>query len=90
MSAKSTTVDILADNWTGDANPYSQVVAVNGATANSKVDLQPTAAQIVALQDAEISLMLQNDAGVVTAWAIGNKPTEDYTMQVLITEVTVI
>lgn len=88
VSAKSTTVSMLAENWTGDENPYSQVVTVSGATETSKIDLQPTATQIVALQDAEITLMLQNDSGVVTAWAIGNKPTEDYTMQVLISEVT--
>lgn len=84
---KSTTVTIPAANWVGDSNPWSQVVTVNGATANSKLDLQPTALQIVALQRDEIVLMLQNDSGVVTAWAVGNKPTEDYTMQVLITEV---
>lgn len=84
---KLTTVTMPAANWTGNANPWSQVVAINGVTVSSKVDLQPTALQIVALQDAEITLMFQNGNGVVTAWAIGNKPTEDYTMDVLITEV---
>lgn len=84
---KRTSITLSAASWTGSSNPWSQVVTVNGVTANSKVDLQPTALQIVALQDAEITLMLQNDEGVVTAWAIGNKPTEDYEMQVLITEV---
>lgn len=87
---KMTTITLPTANWTGDTNPWSQVVTINGVTANSKVDLQPTATQIVALQNAEITLMLQNDSGTVTAWAIGNKPTEDYTMQVLITEVTVV
>lgn len=87
---KSTTVTIPAANWTGTTNPWSQVVTINGVTANSKVDLQPTATQIVALQNKEITLMLQNDSGVITAWAIGDKPTEDYTMQVLITEVTLV
>lgn len=84
---KSTTVTISATKWTGTANPWSQVVTVNGATENSKLDLCPTAMQIVALQDAGVSLMLQNDSGVVTAWAIGNKPTTDYTINVLLTEV---
>lgn len=84
---KFTTVTMLAADWSGDANPWSQVVSVNGVTANSKVDLQPTAIQIVELQNDEITLMLQNDNGIITAWAIGNKPTEDYTMDVLITEV---
>lgn len=87
MVPKMTTITLTANNWTGDTNPYSQVVTVNGATTNSKVDLQPTAAQIVELQNKEITLMLQNDDGVVTAWAIGNKPNADLTMQVLIQEV---
>lgn len=87
---KSATVTIHAANWTGDANPWSQTVSINGVTENSKVDLQPTAQQIVALQDAEVSIMLQNDSGIITAWAIGKKPTVDYTFDVLITEVSVI
>jgi hypothetical protein len=84
-----TTITIPAANWSGDANPWSQVITVDGATANSKLDLQPTALQVVALQDAGITLMVQNDDGVITAWAIGNKPTEDYTMKALITEVSI-
>lgn len=84
---KLANVTLSAANWTGSANPWSQVVTINGVTANSKIDLQPTAVQIVELQNAEITLMLQNDTGVVTAWAIGNKPTQDYEMQVLISEV---
>ena len=87
IKPQCTNITLSAANWTGDANPWPQVVTVNGVTANSKVDLQPTAVQIVELQNEEITLMLQNDDGVVTAWAIGNKPTKDYTMQVLITEV---
>ena len=87
---KSTTVTISAANWTGSTNPWSQVVTVSGATENSKIDLCPTALQIVALQDAGVSLMLQNDSGVVTAWAIGNKPTTDYTINVLLTEVSAV
>jgi hypothetical protein len=84
---KLTTVTMLADAWEGDSMPYSQTITCNGATANSKVDLQPTAVQIVELQNNETTLMLQNDNGVVTAWAIGNKPTQNYTMQALMTEV---
>jgi len=84
---KLTSVKMLASAWAGTSQPYSQVVACSGVNANSKLDLQPTPAQIVALQDAEISLMLTNNNGVVTAWSIGNKPTSDYTMDVLITEV---
>lgn len=84
---KTTMVTISASDWTGLNSPWSQVVTINGVTANSKLDLLPNATQIVSLQDSETALMLQNDGEDVIAWAIGNKPTEDYIMQVLITEV---
>ena len=88
--SKLTTITLSASNWTGANSPYSQVVTCNGVNVNSKLDLQPTPQQIVYLQDAEISLMLTNTNGTVTAWAIGNKPTVDMTMDVLITEVAVV
>lgn len=87
---KLTSITMPASGWQGSSNPYSQVVACNGVNVNSKLDLQPTPTQIVELQYAEISLMLTNNNGVVTAWAIGGKPTKNYTMDVLITEVTVV
>lgn len=84
---KSTAITLPAAGWTGDTNPWSQVVTINGVTANSKVDLQPTAIQIVEMQNDDIALMTENNDGVITVYAIGSKPTVDYTMQVLITEV---
>lgn len=87
---KLATVTISASKWGGSTSPYSQVVSVNGVNANSKLDLQPTPAQIVELQDAEISLMASNNNGVVTVYAIGGKPISNYTMNVLITEVVVV
>ena len=59
-------------------------------TSTSKIDLQPTAIQIVELQNSDIALMAENNNGTVTVYALGGKPTVDYTMQVLITEVTVV
>ena len=87
---KLATITISASKWGGSTSPYSQVVSVNGVNANSKLDLQPTPNIIASLQDSETSLMLTNNNGVVTAWAIGNKPTENYTVDVLITEVTIV
>ena len=87
---KLTSVTMLASAWTGDSNPYSQVVTCSGVNVNSKLDLQPTPTQIVELQDAEISLMATNTNGVVTIWAIGGVPTSDMTMNVLITEVAIV
>lgn len=90
LRPKFTTVTLSADVWTGSAQPYSQVVNINGVTANSKIDLQPTAAQIVEMQNSDISLIAENDDGVVTVYALGDMPEVDYTIQVLITEVSVI
>lgn len=84
---KSATITLLAANWTGDTNPWSQVITIDNITSYSKIDLQPDAYQIVQLQSDEISLMAENNDGIITVYAIGNKPVEDYTMQVLITEV---
>lgn len=85
---KSTTITLLADSWVGDAQPYSQAITISAATVNSKIDLLPTSSQILALQEADISLMVENDNGSLTCYALGGKPEEDYTIQALITEVT--
>jgi hypothetical protein len=87
---KLTNVSMLASSWIGESNPWSQVVTINGVTDNSKIDLQPTALQIVELQDNDIALIAENTNGIVTIYALGSKPTKDYTMQALITEVVVV
>ena len=80
-------LSLLASDWTGTESPYSQVVEVSGVTANSKVDLNPTGEQLNSLATNRTILNTANDNGTVTVYAVGNKPTEDYTMQVTITEV---
>lgn len=87
---KLTSVTILASKWQGSNGLYSQVVACNGVNVSSKLDLQPTPTQIVELQNSEISLMATNSNGVVTVYAIGNIPATDMTMQILITEVSIV
>ena len=87
FTGKTSTITLLADSWTGDASPYSQVVTLVNVTANSKIDLQPTAEQLVYLQDEEISLMAANSEGVVAVYAIGNKPAIDMPIQATLTEV---
>lgn len=82
------TITLAANAWAGTVEPYSQVVEINTVTTSTKIDLQPNSQQIVSLQNAEISLMVENSAGAVTCYAIGNKPTVDYTMQVLLQEVS--
>ena len=87
---KRTSITLSAASWTGSTNLWSQVITVNGATVNSKIDLQPTAVQIVEMQNNNTALIVENNDGIITVYAIGNKPTVDYTMQALITEVILV
>ena len=67
----------LSSSWSG-SGPYSQTVTVTGATvtANSKVDVQLTAAQIASLIAAGVTgLVIENNAGTLTAWAVGASPS---------------
>ena len=83
------TVSLSASKWVGNTNPYSQVVTIEGVTENSQVDLTPSVEQLVVFYEKDLTFVTENDGGVVTVYAIGQKPTNDYTIQVTITEVKV-
>lgn len=80
-------VTLMASAWTGADNLWSQVVSVDGATENSQVDLTPDVEQLAVFYEKDITFVTENDNGVVTVYAIGQKPSNDYTIQVTITEV---
>lgn len=82
-------VELLASGWRSDGNLHSQVVNIDGVTENSQVDLTPSIEQLVIFYDKDISFVTENEGGVVTVYAIGQKPQNDYNIQVTITEVTV-
>lgn len=82
------TITLSTSAWTGSSAPYSQVVNINTVTSATKIDLQPTVAQITSLQNDDIALMAQNSGGTVTVYAFGGKPASNMTMQVLLTEVS--
>lgn len=84
-----TSITLLASNWVGNSSPYSQVVAIPNVTPYTKVDLQPSSEQIAIFHHKDIAFTTENDDGVVTVYVIGEKPTNDYTMQVSVTEVVV-
>lgn len=81
------TVTLLASAWEGVEAPYSQVVVIDGTTANTRVDPTPTAVQIVELQDEDIAFVFENEDGVITAYSVNGKPEIDYEIKVALTEV---
>ena len=82
-------VTLLANSWVGEGNLYRQVVTIEGVTEYSQVDLTPDVEQLAVFYEKDLALVTENDAGTVTVYAIGQKPTNDYTIQVTITEVNV-
>ena len=81
-------VELLAANWvTESEGKHSQVVSIAGVTKNSQVDLTPTEDQLIIWRQKELAFTTKNVGGVVTVYAIGQKPENDYTIQVTITEV---
>lgn len=82
-------VYLLANKWEGSASPYSQVVNIDGVTPYSQVDLTPSVEQLTIFHDKDLAFVTENEDGVVTVYAIGDKPTNDYVMQATIKEVSI-
>lgn len=83
-AAKLRNITLPAANWKGGESPYYQVVEVEGVSVNSKVELQPSAE---IFYNKVMAFTAVNEEGVVTVYAIGDKPTDDYIIQAEITEV---
>lgn len=82
-------VTLLADAWEGTASPYRQEVEINGVTKRSKIDLQPDADQLSIFYEKDVAFLAENENGKVTILCIGQRPVNDYTIQVTMTEVIV-
>ena len=78
-------IALSAAGWSAE-EPYSQNAALNGLTAGSLVALQPTAAQLMVLQEAGVTaLTAANADGALTVYALGAAPAADLTLQVTVT-----
>ena len=86
-SMKLTEIRLPAASWKGGESPYSQVVAMDSVTVNSRVDLQPSVEQMEAFMALGLSLTTVNNNGTITVYAIGEKPEADYTIQASVVEV---
>ena len=85
--ARLADITLRASAWAGSNSLYSQVVSIPGITKYSKVDLLPSVEQLAIFFNKNVAFVTENEDGVVTVHAIGDKPTLDYTMQAQITEV---
>lgn len=87
-AVKLAQIVLPAANWKGAESPYSQVVETDAVSANSLVELQLSVEQLEGLREKVLAFTAKNDGGVVTVYAIGDKPDADYIIQATITEVT--
>lgn len=85
--SRITEITLPATAWKGGESPYSQVVDVNVITIRSQINLQLSVEQTQKICNEGFALTAENNEGEVTVKAIGNKPTEDYTIQATVTEV---
>ena len=90
-------VTIYPDKWVQmtdeDGNliedRYYQYVTIHNATItpNSKIDLQPRPEDLLVFHEKDITFTAVNAGGQVRICVIGQKPTNEYTMQITVTEV---
>ena len=85
-SMKVVEISLSADNWIGESAPYAQVVAIDGVTERSAVDLRPSVEQLSIFYEKDLTFVTENEDGVVTVYAIGDKPLNDYVIQATVTE----
>lgn len=72
-------------SWTADGSDWKQTVSISGftPTANTKVDLQYDKTAIRQMDnDGTLAIYISNSSGTLTAYAVGEKPTANLTLQV--------
>lgn len=82
------TLTLAAASWAGSASPYTQGVTITGGTATSQADIQADATAIQQmLDDGTNAIYIANNNGTFTAYAVGEKPTADLSIQVTVYDV---
>ena len=89
-TGKLTTISAPVANWKGGTSPYSQVVAMDDISANSKIDIQLSADQIELFRSQDIAFTVENRAGEVTLVAVGDKPSADCVFQATASEMLIV
>lgn len=89
-SSKLTVIHAAVADWKGGTSPYSQVVQVDGISLNSKVDIQMSVEQLARFYNQEIVFTTENKGGVVTLFAVGDKPAADCDFQATVSDIVAI
>ena len=91
LNSKIAYVDLPSAGWQVDekTGAYYQVVTIEGVTEYSQVDLTPSIEQLAIFYEKDLGFVTENDNGIVTVYALGQKPANDYNIQVTITEVAI-
>ena len=83
-------VSLLADNWIEEEDElFSQVVEIQGTTKNSSIVINPNIEQLKIFKNKDITFVVENNNNIITVYCLGQKPNNDYTVQVSIVEVEV-
>ena len=85
-SLRMATISAPASSWKGGESPYYQMVAVDGVTVSSKIDVQMSVDQVKSFAGQNIAFQAVNSSGNITLYAYGSKPTISCTFQATITE----
>ena len=90
------TVELLASKWvkseSSDRLYYQEGVAIDDIPENfdiesCQVDLTPSVEQLIVFYEKDLTFVTENEEGNVIVYAIGQKPENDYVIQVTLTEV---
>lgn len=84
---RKTHVTLFADKWVENEGGFSQVVDVEGVTPNSVLSISFSENQLKAFHAKDLTFVAGNKNGVVTVYITGQKPQNDYEMQVTMKEV---
>jgi hypothetical protein len=86
-SEKMISIHAPVSNWKGATSPYSQIVEVYGLNIGSKVDIQISTQLLEQLSQQRIWFTAENRGGVVTLFAVGDKPAIDCEFQATLSDV---
>lgn len=84
----SMAITLAAASWAGSKSPYTQGITITGGKATSQVDVQADATAIQQmLDDGTNAIYIANNNGIFTAYAVGEKPTANLSIQVTVYDV---